>query len=81
MNPVEFTEQTVIIAKDQLEYMPLPAYKFNGDPTGRTVFCWKLSLKERFKLLFSGLIWHQVLTFNNPLQPQLLDINKPDYMS
>jgi hypothetical protein len=30
-------------------------------------------------VLFSGLIWHQILTFNGPLQPQLLTVEKPDF--
>ena len=29
-------------------------------------------------LLIRGRIWHEVLTFNHPLQPQLLSIDKPD---
>jgi len=29
MKLIEFKEQTVVIAKDQPEYMPLPAHQFN----------------------------------------------------
>lgn len=66
MKPTEFKEQNVIFAKDQPEYQPLPALR---DDTGAVVTCWKLSLKERLKLLFTGKIWHCAQTFNNPLQP------------
>lgn len=76
MKLIEFPERTVTIAENQPEYMPLPAYKFN-DTQGRIACCWQLSLKERFKILFTGIIWHQVLTFNKPLQPQLLTVDKP----
>lgn len=74
MNLIEFPEQTVIIAKDQPEYLPLPAH-VAGD--GTVTCCWRLSFRERVRLLFSGVIWHQVLTFNHPLQPQMLSADKP----
>ncbi len=78
MNLTEFPEQTIVIARNQSQYKPLPAFKFKDDPEGRTVCCWEISFKERIKLLFSGKIWHQILTFNGPLQPQLLSLEKPD---
>lgn len=78
MKLIEFPEQTVVIAKDQPEYLPLPAYRYHNDPSGRIVCCWKLSWLERLKLLFTGKLWHQVLTFNHPLQPQLLETEKPE---
>jgi hypothetical protein len=77
MKAIEFKEQTIVIAKDQPEYTPLPSFVFANDPTGRTVFCWQLSLMERLKLLFTGKLWHQVMTFNHPLQPQMLTLSKP----
>ncbi len=78
MNLIEFPEQTVVIAKDQPEYMPLPAYRFANDPQGRIVCCWALTWGERFRLLLTGKVWHQVLTFNQSLQPQLLTGDKPE---
>lgn len=76
MKLIEFPQQTIIIAKDQPEYLPLPAFQFN-DAQGTIVCCWKLSFKERLKLMFTGKIWHHILTFHKSLQPQLLDINCP----
>jgi len=76
MRLIEFKEQTAVYAKDQAEYLPLPAHQFD-DEHGRIAFCWKLSTIERLKVLFTGVIWHQVLTFNKPLQPQMMDVNKP----
>lgn len=81
MIPVEFPEQTVIYAKDQPQYMPLPAHRRNGDPEGCITCCWKLTWKERLAMLWRGVLWQQVLTFNQPLQPQLLATQKPDIES
>ena len=77
MKLVEFAEQTVVIAKNQPEYLPLPAYRYRSDPEGRIVCCWELTWRERFRVLFGAPIWHHVLTFNQLLQPQLLTLEKP----
>lgn len=76
MKLIEFPEQTIIIAKNQPEYLPLPAYQCK-DPQGTIICCWKLSFKDKIKLLFTGKIWHRILTFNKSLQPQLLDTKYP----
>jgi hypothetical protein len=76
MKLIEFKEQNIIIAKDQPEYLPLPARRSDD---GQVICCWKLSIKERIKLLFTGRVWHIILTFNEPLQPQLLVVNKPQF--
>lgn len=78
MKIIEFPEQTVVIAKDQPQYHPLPAYRYNDPVQGRIACCWELSWKERFKVLLTGKVWHQILTFNNPLQPQKLTVEKPE---
>lgn len=78
MSLIEFPEQTVVIAKDQPEYQSLPAHRFKDDPSGRIACCWKLTWRERFAVLFRGTVWHQILTFNQPLQPQLLTTDKPE---
>lgn len=77
MKLIEFPEQTVVIAKDQPEYNPLPAHQFR-DAEGRIACCWQLTWRERFAVLFNGKVWHQILTFNQPLQPQLLTVDKPE---
>ena len=73
MKPIEFKEQNCIYAKNQPEYLPLPVYK-TGDGTVKS--CWKLSFHERLKVLLTGKIWLMVMTFNHPLQPSLLSVNK-----
>jgi hypothetical protein len=81
MRTIEFPEQTVVIAKDQPEYMPLPAHRFAGDKQGRIACCWQLSWRERLTVLLRGVVWHEILTFNQYLQPQLLTVDKPGGMS
>ncbi len=78
MKLIEFPEQTVVIAKDQPQYNPLPAYRYPDDPQGRIAFCWSMTWKERLQCLITGRLWHEVLTFNRPLQPQKLGVNKPE---
>lgn len=74
MKPIEFPEQNVIFAKDQPEYLPLPAHK---TADGEVISCWSLTLRERLKVLLRGQIWWSVLTFNQPLQPQCPFVDKP----
>ena len=74
MKPIEFEGQTNILAKDQPEYQPLPiAICVNGE----AISCWKLSLWERIRLLFTGKLWLMQLTFGDRFQPQLPSIGKP----
>jgi len=65
----EFNESNCVFAKDQPEYLALPAYK---SKSGEVISCWKLSFVERLKVVFTGKIFVSLLTFNQPLQPQLL---------
>ena len=76
MTIMEFPEQTAVYAKEQPQYLPLPAFQF-GDSEGRIACCWKLSWWERLYLLWTGYIWHEILTFDDTLQPQKLSIYKP----
>jgi hypothetical protein len=76
---VEFKERNLSIAKDQPEYLPLPCHVFDNDDSGKIAFCWQLTLIERLKVLFTGKLWHQVLTFKQPLQPQMLCVKKPEF--
>lgn len=75
MKPIEFKEQNVVYAKDQKEYHPLPALKFED---GEVLTCWKLSWKELFRVVFTRRIWVAQLSFNKPLQPQFVTTDKYD---
>ncbi len=73
MKLVEFPEQTVVLAKDHPEYLPFPAWT-----DGTTVIgLWKLTWRERLAIAFRGKIWHSIMTFGRPLQPQLLMTEYP----
>jgi len=64
----------VVYAKDQPQYQPLPVLRSSD---GSVVSRWRLSWKERFKVFFSGDIYLFVSTFNQPLQPVLIEVDKP----
>ena len=81
MTPIDFPEVIVVFAKDQPEYLPLPAHMLPGDPYGRVTCCWKLTWRERLSVLLNGVIWQQVMTFRKPLQPQKLLIDRPEMVS
>lgn len=74
MKAIEFKEANTIFAKDQPQYLQLPAHR---DGSGVVTTCYELTLKERFAILFGGKVWLQLLTFNKPLQPQRITIEKP----
>lgn len=74
MKPIEFKESNVTFAKDQPEYLPLHAYRSDD---GEVISCWKLTFGERLKVLFTGKVFLQILTFNKPLQPSKIVISNP----
>ena len=78
MNLTDFPERTLLIGAGQEQYQPLPAYRYQQDPCGRVVFCWKPTFRERVIILLTGRIWQQVLTFNQPFQPTKLEVEKPE---
>jgi hypothetical protein len=73
MKPINFKEQNVVYAKDQPEYMPLPALVFQD---GEVMTCWKLSWKELLKVVFTRKIYLSVQTFRRPLQPLYMTVSK-----
>jgi hypothetical protein len=65
----------VEFAKNQPQYRNLPAIKISG---GVVITRWALSWRERLRVLLGGSIWLRVHTFDNPLQPVLLQTTPPD---
>lgn len=61
----------VMVAKDQPEYQTLPTAFVKG-AEGMRVTRWKLTWRERIRVLFSGSLWLSLLTFNGPLQPSMI---------
>lgn len=74
MEIIKFKECNCTYAKDQPEYLPLPAHKTND---GIVTSCWKLSWLDKLIILFSGRVWLRLMTFNNPVQPQLMSVKNP----
>lgn len=79
MKPIEFPEQNVVFAKDQPEYMPLPAFR-DSAPTGDVISCWHLSLTERLRLLITGQLWVSLRMFWQPLTPSYFTTKKSDVL-
>jgi len=78
MTPIEFKEQNVVFAKDQLPYLPLPAMVDVNSDQGEVVTCWNLSLSERLRVLFKGNIWMTMMTFHKPVTPVYMSTKKSD---
>lgn len=72
ISPVAYDPETrfgvseITFAKDQPEYLPLPALKFQD---GLVVTRWGFSFWERVNILFGGSVYLGQLTFNTPLRP------------
>lgn len=79
MKPVKFKESNAVYAKDQKEYLPLPAFKYDTKE-GEVVSCWNLSLMERLRVLFTGRLWVSLMTFNKPLTPSFFTTKKSDVL-
>ena len=63
-------------AKEQPEYNPLPAYRA---PNGVVLSRWKLTWRERWRMLWNGYFYLEVWTFNKLLQPVRLSLDPPDF--
>jgi hypothetical protein len=67
-----------LLALDQPEYNPLPvAHVIYRDGVRSMISCYRLTIRERLKILFSGRLWWEQLTFGGPLQPQKLYLREP----
>lgn len=77
MKAIEFPEQTLIIAKNQPQYIPLPVHA-RADEAGTLVACYEFDEAERAKIAAGGKLWVSVLTFGDKLQPMRLELDKPE---
>lgn len=80
MKPIEFPEQNIVFAKDQPEYLPLPAFR-NDSPEGEVISCWQLSFSERLRILFTGKLWVSLMSFNKPLTPSFFTTKKNEVLT
>ncbi len=69
--------EAVTYAKDQPQYLPLPARR---TPDGEVVTCWKLNWRARLSVLFGSNFYITILTFNRPLTPFRVAVEKPVYV-
>lgn len=74
MTPTTFPQSNIVIAKDQPEYIPLPACVCH---TGVVISCWALSKEEVNQIAESQLLWLKQLTFGQPLQPLVPQVENP----
>ena len=77
MKAIKFKHQTHTLAESQDEYITLNILKIPGIE-GEVISCWKLSLKERIKILFTGTLWHNQLSFNKDPMPIRLSVYRKD---
>lgn len=75
MKPIEFPQQNVVFAKDQPEYLPLPAYR--SDDGMEVTACWSMSWRERIRAAMTGRVYVTLLTFGKPLTPSIVSVNPP----
>lgn len=68
-----------VYGQNQPEYLPLPALR-NPQGTGIATR-WRLSWGERLRLLWTGDLFIEVLTFGKPLQPIKPSAEEPDWAS
>lgn len=72
MNPVTVAPSkpiagvAVTYAANQAEYQPLSTWR---KPDGAVISRWRLTWRERLRVLLGGDLYVEVLTFGGPLQP------------
>lgn len=75
MKPVEFEGANVVYAKDQPQYLPLPAQRTKE---GVVTTCWEITDEEIEEIKINKKIFIRILTFNSSLQPILPSTQKID---
>lgn len=73
-SPVIPGQPEVVYAKNQPQYNPLPSIKQRD---GCVITRWAMSWRERFKVLLTGSVYLEVMTFNQPLQPLKMSVDVP----
>jgi len=77
-----YEELEVTFAKDQPEYLPLPALVRSDTPDLPVTSRWRLTEAEREKVAHGADIVLTLLTFGDPLQPitlEVLDQHEPPF--
>lgn len=77
MTPVSFKYHNVVFGKDQPEYVPLPAYVDQQDPTVPVLTCWEFTDEEIEQLVRTKQVWLRQLTFGGDIQPLAPQVENP----
>jgi len=73
VTPIYFPGVNIVLGENQKEYLALPALMFKD----QVISYWKLTVWERFFLLFTGKLWLLQLHFGHPMQPQKPQVTRP----
>lgn len=71
-------ESEVVFAKDQPEYLPLPALVHNAEGATSVTTRWRPSDEERERIASGGDVFITQMTFGMPLQPLRVGAELPD---
>jgi hypothetical protein len=65
-----------VYGADQSEYLPLPALPAGGE-LGLVISRWRLTWKERLRVLVFGDVYVRQMTFGQSLQPVMVHVGPP----
>lgn len=77
MRPIEFPQQTHILAKDQPQYTPLLVHIDESSQATSMTFCCELNDDEVTELIATRKLWLMQSTFGNRFQPIRLSTQNP----
>lgn len=70
----------LIFAKDQRQFLPLPALAVEDGSPGRIVTRWELTEEDRQRLAAGGSIYVWITTYHQPLQPLAVTTYAPEFI-
>lgn len=79
MKPVDFPQANTVFAKDQPEYLPLPARLEPHAEGAPVTSCWQFTPEELAQIQATGCVYVTQLTFGQALQPQVVSLDPPGY--
>lgn len=79
MTAIEFPEQTLVLAKDQPEYIPLPVHIDPDDTMFPVTACFKLNEQELKEVAETGMLWLTQCTFGRNFHPVRISTAKPTF--
>lgn len=77
MTPVAFKEHNVVFGEGQPEYIPLPAYMDETDPSVPVLTCWEFTDEEIATLIRTKQVWLRQLSFGGNIQPLVPQVENP----